>query len=187
VNLSGPVTPIRGVVVHSRPASETASFGSLRSRTPLFCGSFTYDFDSFPSPAPLPLEEYEALKNHIARNGVQQPILITSWEIIINGNHVFRAVTELGIRNYPVRVVSNLSEMERREMAISLNLLRRHFTPSERRHWLEELVRLNPHQSNRDLASAARVSQSTAARTKAKVLGIESNDSVEMVGRVIAP
>jgi ParB-like chromosome segregation protein Spo0J len=137
-----------------------------------------------PSPVlpSLPAEEYEALKNHIALNGVQQPILVTSSGIIIDGNHVYRAVTELGLRKYPIRVVGNLSEKERREMAIALNLYRRHLSQSERRHWLEELVRLNPHQSSRDLAAAAKVSQSTAARAKAKVLGTESGDSVEING-----
>jgi ParB-like nuclease domain/DNA methylase len=137
-----------------------------------------------PSPVlpPLPPEEYEALRDHIACHGVQQPILVTSSGIIIDGNHVYRAVTELGLRKYPIRVVGNLSEMERREMAISLNLLRRHLTRTERQHWLEELIRLNPHQSSRDLAAAAKVSQSTAARAKAKVLGTESNDSVEVIG-----
>ena len=138
-----------------------------------------------PSPVlpPLPSEEYEALRGHIARNGVQQPILVTSSGVIIDGHEVFRAVTELGIRKYPIRVVGNMSEKERREMAIALNLFRRHLSQSERRQWLEELIRINPKKSSRDLASTANVSQSTAARAKAKVLGTESNDSVEVNGR----
>ena len=135
-----------------------------------------------PSPVlpPLPSEEYEALKDHIARNGVQQPILVTSSGVIIDGHEVFRAVTELGIRKYPIRVVGNMSEKERREMAIALNLFRRHLSQSERRHWLEELIRINPKKSSRDLAATAKVSQSTAARAKARVLGTESGDSVEI-------
>ena len=70
-----------------------------------------------------------------------------------------------------------------KEKAIALNLLRRHLSQSERRHWLEELIRINPKKSSRDLARTANVSQSTAARAKAKVLGTESNDSVEVNGR----
>ena len=83
-----------------------------------------------PSPVlpPLPPEEYEALRDHIAHNGVQKPLLVTSSGVIIDGHHVFRAVTELGIKRYPIRLVGNLSENERREMAIALNLLRRHLT-----------------------------------------------------------
>jgi hypothetical protein len=138
-----------------------------------------------PSPVlpSLPPEEYEALRDHIALHGVEEPILVTSDGIIIDGPERLKAVTELNIRKYPIRVVGNLSEKERREMAISLNLFRRHLSESERRHWLEELVRLNPHQSSRDLAAAAKVSQSTAARAKTKVLGTESGDSVEIHGR----
>jgi ParB-like nuclease domain len=137
-----------------------------------------------PSPVlpPLPPEEYEALKNDIARNGVRQPILVTSSGIIIDGHERYRAVIELGIRKYPLRVVGNLSEKERREMAIALNLFRRHLTRAERQHWLEELIRLSPLKSSRDLAATAKVSQSTAARAKSKVLGTESNDSVEIHG-----
>jgi ParB-like chromosome segregation protein Spo0J len=137
-----------------------------------------------PSPVfpPSPPEEYEALKNDISRNGVRQPILVTSSGNIIDRNERFRAVTELGIRNYPIRVVGNLSEMERREMAIAVNLLRRHLTRTERQHWLEELIRLSPQKSSRELAATAKVSQSTAARAKAKVLGTESNELVEVVG-----
>ena len=137
-----------------------------------------------PSPVlpPLSPEEYGALRDHIACNGVEEPILVTSEGIIIDGHERFKAVTELGIRKYPIRVVGNLSEKERREMAISLNLLRRHLSRSERQHSLEELIGFNPQISSRDLAATAKVSQSTAARAKAKVLGTESNDSVEVVG-----
>jgi ParB-like chromosome segregation protein Spo0J len=137
-----------------------------------------------PSPVltPLPPEVYEPLRDDIAQNGVRQPILVTSSGIIIDGHGRYRAVIELGIRKYPIRVIGNISEQERREMAISLNLLHRHFSQAERQHWLAELVRLNPHISSRDLAAKAKVSQSTAARAKSKVLGTESGDSVEVAG-----
>jgi ParB-like chromosome segregation protein Spo0J len=138
-----------------------------------------------PSPVfpPLPDEEYEALKSDIAEHGPKDPILITSSFIIIDGHHIFRAVTELGIRKYPIRMIGNLSENERRALAISRNLLRRHLSRSERQHWLEELIRLSPQTSSRDLAAKADVSQSTAARAKRKVLGTESGDSIEVIGR----
>lgn len=138
-----------------------------------------------PSPVfpPLPPEEYEALRADIARNGVEDPILVTSRGVIIDGHERYRAATELGIRKYPIRVLGDISEEERREKAIVHNFLRRQLTQAERRHWLEELVRLNPHSSSRDLAAAAKVSQSTAARAKSKVLATESGDSVEVHGR----
>jgi site-specific DNA-methyltransferase (adenine-specific) len=130
----------------------------------------------------LPPGEYEALKDHIARNGVEIPILVTSEGIIIDGHERYRVITELGIRKYPIRVFGNISEEERREKAIALNLFRRQLSQAERRHWLEELIRLNPHRSSRDLAATAKVSQSTAARAKARVLSTESSDSVEVHG-----
>ena len=145
--------------------------------------SFTMLLTPSPVLPPLPTEEYEALKDHIAHNGVQKPILVTSKLVIIDGHERYRVITELGLRKYPIRVVGDLSEKERREMAIALNLLRRHLSRAERQNWLEELIRLNPQKSSRDLASAAKVSQSTAARAKVKVLGTESNDSVEIRGR----
>jgi ParB-like chromosome segregation protein Spo0J len=149
---------------------------------PSFKASALMVIQQSPVLPPLRPEEYEALKADIAHNGVQQQILVTSSGLIIDGNERFRAVTELEIRKYPIRVVGNISENERREMAISLNFLRRHFTQSERQHWLEELILLNPQISSRDLAGKAKVSQSTAARAKAKMLGTESGDSVDVIG-----
>ena len=128
-------------------------------------------------------EEYEALRDDIAHNGVEEPILVTSEGIIIDGHERFKAATELGLRKYPIRILGNMSQQERKEKAIALNLLRRQLSESERRHWLEELIRLNPQMSSRDLARTANVSHTTAARAKAKVLGTESNDSVEVIGR----
>ena len=140
--------------------------------------------DLKPSPVlpPLPPEEYAALRDHIARHGVEEPLLVTSENVILDGHERYRIIRELGLRRYPIRIVGNVSEPERRERAIALNLLRRHLSNADRQHWLEELIRLNPHRSSRDLAAAAKVSQSTAARAKAKVLGTESSDSVEVHG-----
>jgi ParB-like chromosome segregation protein Spo0J len=89
-----------------------------------------------PSPVlpPLPPEEYEALRDHIARNGVEEPILVTASGEIIDGNERYRALTELGLRKYPIRVVGNLTDVERREMAIALNLLRPGRARSARRN-----------------------------------------------------
>ena len=74
-----------------------------------------------PSPVlpPLPLDQYEALRDHIARNGVEEPILVTSERIIIDGHERFKAVTELGLRKYPIRILGNMSEQERKEKAIA--------------------------------------------------------------------
>ena len=112
-----------------------------------------------PSPVlpPLPPEEYAALRDHIARNGVEQPILVTASGVIIDGHERYRTVTELRLRKYPIRVVGNLTEQERRARAIALNLFRRHMSRAERQHWLEELIRLNPQISSRDLAAKQRL------------------------------
>ena len=74
-----------------------------------------------PSPVlpPLSPEEYGALRDDIARNGVEQPILVTSEGIIIDGHERFKAVNELGLRKYPIRILGNMSEQERKEKAIA--------------------------------------------------------------------
>ncbi|GAB5444939.1 MAG: hypothetical protein Fues2KO_52880 [Fuerstiella sp.] len=81
--------------------------------------------DLFP---PMSEEEYQTLKADIEKNGLQTPITVRDG-MILDGRHRLRACKELGIQwlNY----LQELDEGDPVELSLSLNLHRRHLTPSQ--------------------------------------------------------
>ena len=84
-------------------------------------------------------EEYEALKADIAERGVQVPVEYDEDGNILDGSHRVRACQELGITDWPKVVRRGLTEEQKFEHALALNLHRRHLTREQRR---ELVVRL---------------------------------------------
>jgi ParB-like chromosome segregation protein Spo0J len=89
--------------------------------------------------APLPPEQYEALKADIARRGVLVPLELDEDGNLLDGHHRARACAELGIDDYPTVVRRGLDEDAKREHVLKLNLLRRHLGPVS---WAEAFTRL---------------------------------------------
>jgi len=83
-------------------------------------------------------EEYEALKDDIRTNGVQIPVEIDENGNILDGYHRVKICNELGI-DYPKNIRSGLSEKEKIEFAIRINLNRRHLTVEQRRGLAKKL------------------------------------------------
>lgn len=71
-------------------------------------------------------EEFRRLKEDIAGLGVLEPIILLDGKIL-DGRHRYRACVELGIE-CPTKVMSDASP---NDIVRSLNLLRRHLTPSQ--------------------------------------------------------
>ena len=84
----------------------------------------------------LTTEEYEALKHDIAARGVQVPIEYDEKGGILDGHHRLRACQELGIRDWPRVVRVGVTEDQKREHVLALNLARRHLSKEQR----QELV-----------------------------------------------
>src|SRR5690606_33236568 len=87
----------------------------------------------------LSAEEYEALKADIAQRGVQVPVEYDEDGNILDGYHRVRACRELGLDDWPRVVRRGLTEEQKVEHALALNLHRRHLTREQRR---ELVVRL---------------------------------------------
>ena len=81
----------------------------------------------------LTAEEYDALKTDIAEHGVLVPVEIDEHGNILDGHHRVRACEELGRKDYPSTMRVGLSEEEKIEHALTLNLARRHLTREQRR------------------------------------------------------
>lgn len=77
-------------------------------------------------------DEYESLKADIAARGVMVPVELEETGAILDGHHRVRACGELGITDYPRIIRTGLSEDEKREHVLALNLERRHLTREQR-------------------------------------------------------
>ena len=123
-----------------------------------------------PVLPPLPPQEYAQLRDSIRERGVLQPLLITADHVLIDGHERWKAIQELGLTKYPLRVVGNLSDAERKELAIRLNVERRHLSRAERQRLLEMIIKEAPAKSTRDVADMFRVDHSTVSRTRRKLI-----------------
>lgn len=143
---------------------------------------------------PLPPAEYEALKESIRERGMLVPAIVASEKetidgkehvrgFLVDGHERYRACKELGVPFKPLRVLSPMTPEQRRELAIRLNAERRHLSKQDRDRLLEEYIKAAPHKSTREVAEACKVSQSKAARTKARLIESESIDSVDIIAR----
>lgn len=96
------------------------------------------------SPTPYQLlprlsdEEYDALKNDIAENGVRVPIDVDENGTILDGHHRAWITADLGI-DCPRRTVAGLSEEEKRTHAVAVNVHRRSLTREQRREVVARL------------------------------------------------
>jgi ParB-like chromosome segregation protein Spo0J len=110
---------------------------------------------------PLTDDEYEALKANIAARGVLQPVVVDEAGAILDGHHRAQACDELGIE-YPRLVLEGLTELEKIEQALMLNLGRRHLTQEQRRALVRQLH--DADHSVRWIAKATGISKSTVHR-----------------------
>ena len=88
---------------------------------------------SYQIMPPLTAAEYAALKADIAAHGVQVAVELDEAGNVLDGHHRVRACQELGIANYPSLVRVGLTEEQKIEHALALNLVRRHLTTAQRR------------------------------------------------------
>ena len=81
----------------------------------------------------LPIWEYQALKESIRRHGVLLPVIKDDKGKTIDGHHREHACRELGIADYPIITLHGLSENQKRDHALLLNLVRRKVTRAQLR------------------------------------------------------
>jgi N6-adenosine-specific RNA methylase IME4 len=84
--------------------------------------------------SPMPDADYQALKDDIKKNGMLEPVWLSSDGRIIDGRHRYRAADELGQREQceAEALTTEYSPEELPEIVLSLNLRRRHLSESQR-------------------------------------------------------
>ena len=97
----------------------------------------------FQNMPPLSPEEYAELEASIKEHGIQVPILIDEDGVVIDGHHRQKIAQELGIR-CPKRQVIDKTESEKRTLALSLNVHRRHLTREQKRALIAESIKADP-------------------------------------------
>lgn len=129
---------------------------------------------------PLPVDQYDGLRDNIALRGVMVPILVDSEgpvRRIIDGSHRKRIADELGYE-CPEIVATGLSEVELRTQARALNLTRRQLSHEQKRQIIADQLRETPGRSNRWIGKQLGVHHATVAavRSGLEVTGIEREE-----------
>ena len=110
----------------------------------------------------LPYEQFLALKDNIALNGVLVPILVDEQRKIIDGNYRKAIAEELGY-DCPEIVQTDLTDDEKRSLARALNLARRQLTQEQKRQLVGDQIEETPEKSNRWLGKILGVHHATVA------------------------
>lgn len=114
---------------------------------------------------PLSAEEYQELYEDIKANGVMVPIVVDEDEVIVDGHHRAKIAAELGIP-CPEEMIAGKSESEKRNIAFTLNLKRRHLTREQRRALIAESLKADPQLSNNQHAKRTGASDTTVGKVR---------------------
>lgn len=124
----------------------------------------------------LTSEEYEALRESIRADGVKVAIEYDEAGIVLDGHHRLRACRELGITEWPRVVRRGMSENQKRDHVLALNLARRHLSREQRRELVARLRELG--MSTRTIANKLGVNRETVMSDIRQVVGIQPPDTV---------
>jgi hypothetical protein len=120
---------------------------------------------------PLPYEQFMALKDNIAVNGVLVPILVDGdgpRRKIIDGSYRRAIADELGY-DCPEIVHTGLTEEEKRTLARALNLARRQLSQEQKRQLIADQLRESPGRSNRWVGKQLGIHHATVASVRAEM------------------
>lgn len=131
--------------------------------------------EAFP---PMQVEEFEALKASIARNGLREPLLV--WQgRVMDGRHRLKACQALNL--VPTVQMLDGSYEEAKSMAFAANINRRHLRIGQRALLAAQLATRQPGQTKAAKAIGPVLSQEEAAR-----LFAVGRDSVQKACRLLA-
>ena len=127
----------------------------------------------------LPTWEFDSLKESILRHGILVPVFKDEDGTVIDGHHRLRIADELGIRNVPTITIAGLTDEQKRDHAILLNLVRRKITRKQLRKIIETELRRTPDISNRWLAEMVASTKNTVESVRKDLLSRGEIDHVD--------
>src|SRR5215471_13367851 len=130
---------------------------------------------------PLSEEDFGKLAADIKLHGLRQHIVLYQGKIL-DGNNRYRACSLAGIK--PTFADFTGIDADARNYVISVNIHRRHLDPGTRKKILEELLKLNPSQSDRQLGEQTKLDHKTVGVVREKlVAGGEIPHQEKTVGK----
>ena len=123
------------------------------------------DGSPFQVMPPLSDEEYAALREDIAERGVLVPVVVDQYGNTLDGHHRQRIAAELGV-DCPTEVRHVADDGEARDLALTLNLARRHLTREQKRALIADQIARDPAATDRSIARRLRCSPSTVGAVR---------------------
>ncbi len=96
-------------------------------------------------------DEYAALRGDIAERGIVVPVVVDQHGRLLDGHHHRRIADELQV-DCPVEVHQVTNDEDARQVALALNLARRHLTRDQRRELIAREAAARPGDSDRAIA-----------------------------------
>ena len=135
----------------------------------------------------LSADEYSELKADIKERGVMVPIEFDEFGNTLDGHHRLKICEELGITDYPTVIRARMTEEQKRTHARKLNMARRQLSQEQRRDLIREQLKETPEKSDRQIAAALGVSNSTVSSQRKEMVAnhqlCESHSSIGADGR----
>jgi ParB-like chromosome segregation protein Spo0J len=125
---------------------------------------------------PLSGEEYQALKEDIAENGVLVPVVKDTDGNIIDGHHRVWAYEELLAEDrvaggYPVVERSGMTDQEKRDLAWRLNMQRRHLNREQKHEAIRAKLKESPEWADNRIAKLLAVDGKTVRLARVMLEG----------------
>jgi len=127
----------------------------LRSEVALNTGHFM----------PLTHTEFTALTESVQEHGVQTPIIIGEHQLI-DGRHRWLVSESLGLKDIPAVFVQGLSAEQERQIAVTVNMARRHLNRTQKRFVIRNELQRDWSRSSRQIATICGVSAPTVEEVR---------------------
>ena len=118
---------------------------------------------------PLTAAEHDALKQSIADDGVQTPILIGRHLPIVDGRNRCLISRELGLSEIPAVFLTDKSADEEHELSVALNAARRHLSQAQKRALIRSELGRDPSRSDRRIAAICGTDHKTVAEQRSQM------------------
>lgn len=119
----------------------------------------------FQNMPPLTPEEYSALEASILEHGILSPVITDENGVILDGHHRSRIAAEHSL-SCPKQIVYGKTDTEKRTMALSMNLDRRHLNREQKRALVAESVKADPQVPDYQHAKRTGVSDKTVTAVR---------------------
>lgn len=118
---------------------------------------------------PMTPDEYDAFLADVLDRGITTPLTVTHDGVVLDGRHRFGAAVTLGIDALPVHVV-DVAPDRQVDYMVRQAVLRRHLTIAQRRDLAGAMLRENPGQSDRQVATVVGLSHPTVAAVREELV-----------------